>query len=49
MRGFLNLFGIGVVWLMSVAGWVALGGVTQSRGSAQKHTLRAKVNELWVD
>jgi hypothetical protein len=47
MRGFLTLFGIGVVWLMSVAGWVALGGVTQSRGSAQKHTLRAKVNELW--
>jgi hypothetical protein len=47
MRGFLTLFGIGVVWLMSVAGWLALGGVTQSRGSAQKHTLRAKVNELW--
>jgi hypothetical protein len=47
MRGFLTLFGIGVVWLMAVGGWLALGGVTQSRGSAQKHTLRAKVNELW--
>jgi hypothetical protein len=47
MRGFLTLFGIGVVWLMSLAGWLALGSVTQSRGSAQKHTLRTKVNELW--
>lgn len=47
MRGFLYLFGIGVIWLLSVAGWVALGGVTQSRGSAQKSSLREKVNELW--
>src|SRR5690606_2486355 len=37
----------GVIWLLSVAGWVALGGVTQSRGSAQKSSLREKVNELW--
>jgi hypothetical protein len=47
MRGFLNLFGIGMIWLVSVAGWLALGGVTQSRGVAQKTTLRTKVNELW--
>jgi hypothetical protein len=47
MRGFLNLFGIGMIWLLSVAGWVALGGVTQSRGAAQKTTLRTKVSELW--
>lgn len=47
MRGFLNLFGIGAIWLLSVAGWLVLGGVTQSRGSAQKTTLRAKVNDLW--
>jgi hypothetical protein len=47
MRGFLNLFGIGMIWLLSVAGWLALGGVTQSRGAAQKGTLRTKVNELW--
>jgi hypothetical protein len=47
MRGFLNLFGIGMIWLLSVAGWLALGGVTQSRGAAQKSTLRTKVNELW--
>jgi len=47
MRGFLNLFGIGVIWLVSVAGWLVLGGVTQSRGVSQKDTLRTKVNELW--
>lgn len=47
MRGFLNLFGIGVIWFVSVVGWVALGGVTKSRGEAQKTTLRTKVNELW--
>jgi hypothetical protein len=47
MRGFLNLFGIGVVWFVAVAAWMALGGVTKSRGSEQRGALRAKVNELW--
>jgi hypothetical protein len=47
MRGFLSLLGIGMIWLLSVAGWLALGSVTQSRGSAQKSTLRTKVNDLW--
>lgn len=47
MRGFLTLFGIGMIWLLSVAGWVALGGVTQSRGASQTNSLRTKVNELW--
>jgi hypothetical protein len=47
MRGFLNLFGIGVVWLMAVAAWVVLGGITQNRGNAQKYSLREKVNDLW--
>jgi hypothetical protein len=47
MRGFLNLFGIGVVWLIAVISWLALGGVTQKRGADQSTALRAKVNELW--
>ena len=47
MRGFLNLFGIGVVWLMAVAAWMALGGVTLNRGNTQKGSLREKVNDLW--
>ncbi|HEY3496262.1 MAG TPA: inner membrane CreD family protein [Polyangiaceae bacterium] len=47
MRGFLNLFGIGVVWLMAVIGWMALGGVTKNRGATQSATLREKVNDLW--
>jgi hypothetical protein len=47
MRGFLNLFGIGMVWLLAVLAWMTLGGVTKSRGSSQSTTLRAKVNELW--
>jgi hypothetical protein len=47
MRGFLNLFGIGVVWLLAVAAWMALGAVTGSRRETQATSLRAKVNELW--
>ena len=47
MRGFLNLFGIGVVWLLATVAWMALGGVTQNRGNAQKNVLREKVNDLW--
>ena len=47
MRGFLNLFGIGMVWFLAVAAWMALGGVTQNRGNTQKNSLREKVNDLW--
>lgn len=47
MRGFFNLFGIGVVWFLATAAWMALGGVTTSRQSTQESGLRNKVNELW--
>jgi hypothetical protein len=47
MRGFLNLFGIGVIWVLSVVAWLVLGNVTLSRGDTQKQTLRTKVNDLW--
>ncbi|HEX9621152.1 MAG TPA: inner membrane CreD family protein [Polyangiaceae bacterium] len=47
MRGFVNLFGIGVVWFLATAAWMALGGVTTGRQSAQESGLREKVNELW--
>ncbi|HEV8548401.1 MAG TPA: inner membrane CreD family protein, partial [Polyangiaceae bacterium] len=47
MRGLLNLFGIGVVWLLAAGAWMALGGITQNRGNTQKGSLREKVNDLW--
>jgi hypothetical protein len=47
MRGFLNLFGIGVVWLLAVVAWLVLGNITGSRRETQATSLRQKVNELW--
>jgi len=47
MRGFLNLFGIGVVWLLAVVAWVVLGNVTWQRREHEDGRLRQRVNELW--
>lgn len=47
MRGFLNLFGIGVVWLLAVVAWMVLGNVTGQRRTQEDSRLRQKVNELW--
>jgi len=47
MRGFLNLFGIGVVWVLAVIAWLVLGNVTGQRREQEDGRLRQKVNELW--
>jgi hypothetical protein len=47
MRRFLNLFAIGVVWLLATLGWVTLGSVTGTRRESQDVSLKQKVNELW--
>jgi hypothetical protein len=47
MSGFLRLFGIVVVYVIALAAWLVLGGVTQQRTATQSDKLNDAVSNLW--
>lgn len=47
MGGFLRLLGIGLVYFVTLVGWLVLGGVMQSRSSQQGDKLSSAVSALW--
>ena len=47
MNGVLRLFALVFVFLLTSVGWLALGGVMQSRSSGQGAALVGRVHDLW--